>query len=103
MILTAATDQDTKRQALELGASDFLAKPVDPTELVPRIHNVLTVKQHHDHMQRYSHELEAEVLQANGRAGPLAAGSDPLPGPCRRVPRRRHRPARASASAAMRG
>ena len=55
VILTAANDQATKRRALELGASDFLAKPVDPTELVPRLHNVLTVKRHHDHMERYSH------------------------------------------------
>jgi putative two-component system response regulator len=63
IILTAANDQATKRRALELGCSDFLAKPVDPTELIPRLHNVLMVKRHHDHMERYSHELEAEVLR----------------------------------------
>jgi cyclic di-GMP phosphodiesterase len=63
VILTAATDQTTKRRALELGASDFLAKPVDPTELIPRLYNVLTVKRHHDHMEQYAHELEAEVLR----------------------------------------
>lgn len=63
VILTAATDQTTKRRTLELGASDFLAKPVDPTELIPRLYNVLTVKRHHDHMEQYSHELEAEVLR----------------------------------------
>ena len=63
VILTAANDQATKRRALDLGASDFLAKPVDPTELIPRMHNVLVVKRHHDHMQKYSHELEAEVLR----------------------------------------
>jgi putative two-component system response regulator len=63
VILTAANDQATKRRALELGANDFLAKPVDPTELIPRLHNVLMVKRHHDHMEKYSHELEAEVLR----------------------------------------
>ncbi len=63
VILTAATDLATKRRALELGASDFLAKPVDPTELIPRLYNVLTVKRHHDHMEQYAHELEAEVLR----------------------------------------
>jgi putative two-component system response regulator len=63
LILTAASDQQTKRRALELGASDFLGKPVDPTELVPRLHNVLTVKRHHDYIERYSQELEAEVLR----------------------------------------
>ena len=63
VVLTASTDQETKRRALELRAADFLAKPVDPTELIPRIQNVLTVKRHHDHMQRYAEELEAEVLR----------------------------------------
>jgi putative two-component system response regulator len=63
IILTAASDQNTKRRANELGVSDFLAKPVDSAELVPRIRNVLLVKQHYDHLQKYSEKLEAEVLR----------------------------------------
>ncbi|HEX3726158.1 MAG TPA: HD domain-containing phosphohydrolase [Pirellulales bacterium] len=63
VILTAMTDRQTKQQALELGASDFLAKPVDPVELIPRIRNVLVVKRHSDYLQRYSQELEAAVLR----------------------------------------
>jgi putative two-component system response regulator len=63
IILTAASDLDTKRTALDLGANDFLGKPLDPTELIPRIRNVLTVKQHYDCLRSYSQELEAEVLR----------------------------------------
>ncbi len=63
IILTASNDPATKRQALELGASEFLAKPVDPSELIPRMRNVLTVKRHHDHLRKYSRELEAAVLR----------------------------------------
>ncbi len=63
VILTAANDQATKRKALDLGANDFLGKPVDPTELIPRVHNLLALKQHHDHLARYSRELESEVLR----------------------------------------
>jgi putative two-component system response regulator len=63
IILTAANDQETKRKALDYGANDFLSKPVDPTDLIPRVHNVLALKQHHDHLARYSRELEAEVFR----------------------------------------
>ena len=61
LILTASTDAETKRSALELGATDFLAKPVDAADLVPRVRNCLLVKAHHDHLERYSNHLEAEV------------------------------------------
>jgi len=61
LILTASTDNDTKKSALDLGATDFLAKPVDPADLVPRIRNSIVVKAHHDHLARYSEQLEHEV------------------------------------------
>lgn len=61
LILTAATDPEIKVRALELGATDFLAKPVDPSELVPRVRNVLVVKAHQDHLARYAQRLETEV------------------------------------------
>jgi putative two-component system response regulator len=61
IILTASSDANTKHSALELGATDFLAKPVDANELVPRVRNALLVKAHHDHLKRYSDRLEHEV------------------------------------------
>ncbi len=63
LILTAACDDETKEHALELGATDFLTKPVKPTELAPRVRNALVVKKHHDHMAEYSTRLEEEVRQ----------------------------------------
>ncbi len=50
IVLTAASDSDTKRQALELGATDFLAKPVDPSELNLRIRNALAFKAYQDQL-----------------------------------------------------
>ena len=32
LILTAIDDREIKAEALNLGATDFLAKPIDPTE-----------------------------------------------------------------------
>ena len=61
LILTASTDAETKFKALEAGATDFLPKPVDSSDLVPRLRNALIVKAHHDHLSRYSEQLEQQV------------------------------------------
>ena len=63
IVLTASTDAKTKLQALKLGPSDFLAKPVDASELLLRLRNVLVVKTYQDHLADYSHELERKVRQ----------------------------------------
>lgn len=63
LIVTASTDEQTKIDALELGATDFLNKPVKPTELLPRVRNSLVLKAHHDQMAAYSKRLEVEVAQ----------------------------------------
>jgi len=39
VILTSSDDADTKLRALQLGAMDFLAKPVDASELALRLRN----------------------------------------------------------------
>ncbi len=61
IVLTAASDPEIKQQALELGANDFLAKPVDPHDLVPRVRNALVVKQHMDEMADQNAKLEQLV------------------------------------------
>ena len=50
IVLTAASDADTKLLALEMGATEFLAKPVDASELVLRLRNTLAFKQHQDRL-----------------------------------------------------
>lgn len=50
IVLTSSSDGETKLKALELGATDFLAKPVDPSELVLRVRNILTVKAYQDRL-----------------------------------------------------
>lgn len=41
IVLTSENDARTKLRALELGATDFLAKPLDPSELALRMRNTL--------------------------------------------------------------
>ena len=74
LVLTASADPETKLKALELGATDFLAKPVDPNDLIPRVRNALVVKAHHDQLADQAEELERQVklrtaeLEASRRA-----------------------------------
>jgi diguanylate cyclase (GGDEF)-like protein len=53
IVLTSSTDAETKLQALELGATDFLAKPVDPSELALRLRNTLSAKAYRDRLANF--------------------------------------------------
>jgi putative two-component system response regulator len=63
LIMTASTDAATKHTALELGAADFLSKPIDPHELVPRVRNTLTNKLAQDRLKNSTVELERLVRE----------------------------------------
>lgn len=70
IVLTASDNEQTKLEALELGAADFLSKPVNSAELVARVRNALLVKSHHNHLKNYAKELEQQVRR---RTAELAA------------------------------
>ncbi|WP_417227848.1 putative bifunctional diguanylate cyclase/phosphodiesterase [Amphritea sp.] len=53
IILTSSTDSFSKLKALELGATDFLAKPVDASELKLRLRNTLTLKAYVDQLSSF--------------------------------------------------
>lgn len=55
VVLTAASDPATKLRALELGATEFLAKPVDASELVLRMRNTLAFKRYQDRLAYVDH------------------------------------------------
>lgn len=61
LILTAASDPATRKQALDLGASDFLQKPIDPNELLPRVRNAAVIKKHYDMASSEAARLEQQV------------------------------------------
>lgn len=85
IVLTASDDPETKLKALEIGATDFLRKPVDRSELVLRVRNTLTAKAYQDFLaffdrttglvnrQRFLGELERMLFDADtpGRMGAL--------------------------------
>ena len=47
VVLTADTNEETKRRALAAGATDFLCKPFDHTEVILRIRNLLETRRVH--------------------------------------------------------
>ena len=53
IILTAESESATKLKALELGATDLLTKPVDPSELRLRLRNALAFKAYQDRLADY--------------------------------------------------
>lgn len=61
LILTASTDPKTRRKALDLGAIDFLSKPIDPNELIPRVRNAIILKKHFDMVANEAARLEQQV------------------------------------------
>ena len=61
IILTASCDRETKLAVLDRGATDFLAKPVDIYELLPRVRNAITQKKYHDQLKGYAKNLEDAV------------------------------------------
>ena len=46
--LTSSTDRDVRINCLEAGASDFIGKPVDLTELLIKIKNLIQLKEYED-------------------------------------------------------
>lgn len=63
LILTANTDPELKQTCLQLGATDFLHKPVDPLDLLPRVRNTLVTKSFQDQLARYAQQLENRVRE----------------------------------------
>ena len=53
IVLTSSNDSETKLKALQYGATDFLAKPVDTSELMLRLRNTLRAKAYQDHLIYY--------------------------------------------------
>lgn len=61
VFLTARTDQDDERLGLELGAVDYIAKPISPPIVLARVHNHLQLKRAGDLLRDQNAFLEDEV------------------------------------------
>ncbi len=56
IMLTSSGDED-KVKAIEAGADDFIARPVNQAELLARVRSLLRIKEYHDTIQAQAAEL----------------------------------------------
>lgn len=66
VMVTAAADRAVRQRALELGVTDFLTKPVDPSEVRVRFANLLALRRSHLKLQDRNHWLADEIRRATG-------------------------------------
>ncbi|MBI5164983.1 MAG: response regulator [Magnetospirillum sp.] len=64
VMVTAAGERPVRQKALELGATDFLAKPVDPSEVKARLLNLLALRRSHLRLKDQNRWLADEVRKA---------------------------------------
>ncbi|MDX8395523.1 MAG: response regulator [Mariprofundaceae bacterium] len=62
IIITAISDEKEEAKGLEMGAVDFVVKPINPSIVRSRVRTHLTLKQHQDHL---SHLVQERTHQIN--------------------------------------
>lgn len=61
LVITAEITPEAKHEALQAGAKDFLTKPLDTTEVLLRIRNLLTTRHLLCQLQHFNQDLEEQV------------------------------------------
>jgi putative two-component system response regulator len=61
IMVTALSAKEDRLRAVESGANDFVAKPIDSTELSVRMTSLLRMKGYRDEVKRYQRHLEQMV------------------------------------------
>jgi adenylate cyclase len=57
IVMVTASDRHDKARAMDMGADDFITKPVDAAELVARVRSLLRIKEYHDRIEAQAAEL----------------------------------------------
>ncbi|MEW6183568.1 MAG: HD domain-containing phosphohydrolase [Bacillota bacterium] len=63
LMVSALGDRESRVKGLEIGASDFLDKPVDKAEFITRLNSLIKVKEYQDFLQDQSIMLERLVRE----------------------------------------
>ncbi|HTP59793.1 MAG TPA: HD domain-containing phosphohydrolase [Spirochaetia bacterium] len=63
VVVTGYSNSESRIQAFQAGAEDFLSKPVERSELRARVRNLLRMKEYHDIVIQNNRSLESEVRE----------------------------------------
>jgi class 3 adenylate cyclase len=63
VMVTALKEKEERVKGLEVGADDFLTKPVDSSELLARVKSLLRIKQLRDELLQINQNLEQKVKE----------------------------------------
>ncbi|EAX46968.1 response regulator receiver modulated metal dependent phosphohydrolase [Thermosinus carboxydivorans Nor1] len=63
VMVTALADAKSRARGFELGADDFIIKPVEKIELYARVRSLLRIKAYYDQLQEQNQRLAAEVAE----------------------------------------
>ena len=73
IMVTALKERENRKIAMNLGANDFLNKPIDQLELIVRVKSNLRIKFYHDklissnfRLSKKNKELECEIIKRKG-------------------------------------
>lgn len=56
IMVTSMTNPLSVKKALEMGAMDYIKKPVEPIEVIARVHSALRLKHQQDMLQEYANQ-----------------------------------------------
>jgi EAL domain-containing protein (putative c-di-GMP-specific phosphodiesterase class I) len=81
LILTADTERESLKEALNAGANDFLTKPLEMDEFLLRVRNLLVIRSSHEALKqnnavlamRLRKRMQSEWLQTEDRKDRIAA------------------------------
>ncbi|HIJ59362.1 MAG TPA: response regulator [Nitrospirae bacterium] len=64
IMITGESEKSIRYRALEIGVNDFLNKPVDSTEFIARLRNMLIIRQNQKELSKRADWLATEVKKA---------------------------------------
>jgi CheY-like chemotaxis protein len=68
VVMVTASGEREKRQAIEAGADDFVAKPFDHDELLARVRSLLRIKRYHDAIAAFVSPPVAKLVAGDAAA-----------------------------------